>query len=145
MDRTRGAFALTNGLQAIQYSIDFVTAILLLTGQITTSGIFVIPEGFFLSATGPVLGGASFEGQTEILSVGLRTINVLSAILLILNVLRVTGPYVTSGRVYLVFSGEIFGIKEIVGAVSMSDMNQDVALQIRKHVTTEMLSAKATT
>ncbi|RIV26439.1 hypothetical protein D2Q93_04530 [Alicyclobacillaceae bacterium I2511] len=129
-----------NGMEALQYSIDFVTAILLLTGHITTSGIFVVPEGFFLSATGPILGGDNFEGKTTQTSIGLRTINLVSAILLILNVIRVTGPYITSRRAFVVFSGEIFGIKEIAGAVRMEDMNRRAASQLRQYVRSELLS-----
>ena len=52
-------------LQGIQYSVDFVTAMLLLTGQITTSGIFVVPEGFYLASTGEILGGVRLMGQSE--------------------------------------------------------------------------------
>lgn len=51
MTRTGGEKILANGLETIQYSIDFITAILLLTGRITTTGIFVVPEGFYLAAT----------------------------------------------------------------------------------------------
>lgn len=51
-------------LEPIRYSIDFVTAILLLMGQITTSGIFVVPDGFYLAATGEILGGVRLTGHT---------------------------------------------------------------------------------
>jgi hypothetical protein len=137
--RSRQPIAARNGLEALQYSIDFVTAILLLTGQITTAGIFIVPEGFFLSATGPILGGDLFEGKTVETSIGLRTVNVVSAILLILNVIRVTGPYITSRRAIIVFSGEIFGIKDIAGVVSVRDMNRKVTQQVRQYVRSEML------
>jgi len=132
--------SVSNGIEALQYSIDFVTAILLLTGRITTTGIFVVPEGFFLSATGPILGGSNFEGKTIQTAMGLRTINLVSAILLILNVIRVTGPYITSGRAFVVFSGEIFGIKEIAGVVRVDDMNRRMASQLRRYVRSELLS-----
>lgn len=62
-----------NGVEALQYSIDFVTAIMLLTGRITTAGIFVVPEGFFLSATGPILGGDTFEGKTIETAIGTKS------------------------------------------------------------------------
>jgi len=141
MTQTRGQETFVNGLAAVQYSVDFVTAILLLTNRITTTGIFVVPEGFFLSATGRILGGTPSTGQTDALSRAFRAINILSAILLILNVIRVTGPYITSGRAFLVYSGEIFGIKGISGVVPMGEMNQRVALQLRRYARSEALSA----
>ncbi|QQE79692.1 hypothetical protein [Alicyclobacillus sp. SO9] len=104
-----------NGLVALQYSIDFVMAILLLIGRITTSGIFVVPEGFFLGATVPIYGGDLFEGKSEEMQLRMRVVNVITAILLILNVIRVTGTYVSSGRQIIGFSGEIIGIKDIAG------------------------------
>jgi hypothetical protein len=128
-----------NGLVALQYSIDFVMAILLLTGQITNFGIFVVPEGFFLGATGPVFGGDLFEGKSVKVSVGLRAVDVIVAILLILNVLRVTGTYVTSGRAVIVFSGEIFGIKDIAGVVGADEMDKTLAFDIRKYIRSQLL------
>ena len=129
-----------NGLAALQYSIDFVTAILLLSGQLTTAGIFVVPEGFFLGATGPVLGGELYEGKTDEAAAAMKSISVVSAILLILNVIRVTGIYVTSGRAFIVFSGEIFGIKEIAGTVGMEELNQNKASTLRSYLRSELLS-----
>ncbi|QQE80960.1 hypothetical protein [Alicyclobacillus sp. SO9] len=128
-----------HGLVALQYSIDFVMAILLLTGRITTSGIFVVPEGFFLGATGPIFGGDLFEGTSEEMSLSLRAVNVITAVLLILNVIRVTGTYVTSGRQIVVFSGEIFGIKDIAGVVSADEMKRDLAFDIRQYVRAQLL------
>lgn len=114
----------TSLLEGIQYSIDFIAAVLLFTGQISITGIFVVPEGFYLSATGPVLGGVTVEGLSENLNAVGRTVDRMIALLLVLNVIRVTGPYITSGRFFIVISGEIFGIKEIVGAIPLSDMNR---------------------
>ncbi|WDL96055.1 hypothetical protein [Alicyclobacillus sp. ALC3] len=140
MSQVGGEKVVPNGLEAIQYSIDFVTAILLLTGRITTTGIFVVPEGFYLSATGPILGGTVSRGKTQALSYAFGMINVLSALLLILNVIRVTGPYITSRRAFIVFSGELFGIKEIAGVVRMKDMNPRTAAQLGRYIRTQALS-----
>ncbi|QQE79659.1 hypothetical protein [Alicyclobacillus sp. SO9] len=128
-----------NGLVALQYSIDFFIAILLLTGAISTSGIFVVPEGFFLAATGPVFGSDLFEGKSAETSIGLRAVNVIVAILLILNVIRVTGPYITSQRAIIVFSGEIFGINEIAEVVGLDEMDRDVAFELRQYVRSQLL------
>ena len=140
MARKEGDSKALHGVEAVQYSIDFVTAILLLTGRITTSGIFVVPEGFFLAATGPILGGDNLEGKTVQTALGLRAVNLVSAILLILNVIRVTGPYISSQRALIIFSGEIFGIKEIGGVVPMDDMNRKTAAKLRRSIRTELLS-----
>lgn len=109
-------------LASTQYSIDIITAILLLTGQITTSGIFFVPEGFYLAATGPIMGGVRLTGQLESASAVLDVVDVLTSILLILNAIRVTGPYITSGRIFIVFSGSIFGINDI-GVTAEPDKN----------------------
>ena len=140
MARKEGESKALHGVEVVQYSIDFVTAILLLTGRITTSGIFVVPEGFFLAATGPILGGDNLEGKTMQTALGLRAVNLVSAILLILNVIRVTGPYISSQRALIIFSGEIFGIKEIAGVVPIDDMNRKTAAKLRRSIRTELLS-----
>ena len=137
--RTSGGMSST-ALRSIQYSIDFVTAILLLTGQITVGGIFVVPEGFYLSATGEILGGVRVTGRNEGGTGVLRMVNVITALLLIVNAIRVTGPYVTSGRVFLVFGGPIFGIKEVVGVANVEDMNQGAAGQLRDYLRESVLN-----
>lgn len=137
--RTSGGKSST-ALRSIQYSIDFVTAILLLTGQITVGGIFVVPEGFYLSATGEILGGVRVTGRNEGGTGVLRMVNVITALLLIVNAIRVTGPYVTSGRVFLVFGGPIFGIKEVVGVANVEDMNQGAAGQLRDYLRESVLN-----
>lgn len=108
----------------IQYSVDFITAILLFIGQITTTGIFAVPEGFYLALTGPVFGGVASEGINPRFNVALGFVDKIVAILLVLNIVRVTGPYITSGRFFLVVSGEIFGIKEIAGTAPLSQMKR---------------------
>ena len=138
--RKEGESKALHGVEVVQYSIDFVTAILLLTGRITTSGIFVVPEGFFLAATGPILGGDNLEGKTVQTALGLRAVNLVSAILLILNVIRVTGPYIYSQRALIIFSGEIFGIKPTTGAVPLDNMNRKMASRLRRAVREELLN-----
>lgn len=73
-------------------------------------------------------------------TLGLGAVNLVSAILLILNVIRVTGPYISSQRALIIFSGEIFGIKEIAGVVRMGDMNRKTAAKLRRSIRTELLS-----
>ncbi|QSO52267.1 hypothetical protein JZ785_26650 [Alicyclobacillus curvatus] len=121
-------------LDGVQYSIDFITALLLFTGQISTSGIFVVPDGFQLAMTGPIFGGVTLQGVNRNWDVVGAAVDRIVAILLILNVIRVTGPYITSGRFFLVVAGEIFGIKEIAGAVPLSAMNPREASSVARFI-----------
>ena len=129
-----------NLLASTQYSIDIITAILLLTGQITTTGIFFVPEGFYLGSTGPILGGVRSTGQSGSASVILDVVDVLAAVLLIMNVIRVTGPYITSNRFFLVFSGPLFGIKEIVNVLEPEKGHESNSLGLRDYIRDAMVS-----
>lgn len=100
-------------LETVRYSIDLTTAILLLTGQISTVGLFVVEKGFFLTSTGPILGGHKVRGKTGESVVALDVIDIVAALLLILDAIRVTGVYVTSGSTFITFSGAIFGIPRV--------------------------------
>lgn len=100
----------TNALRGVQYSVDFLTAILLLTGQISTVGVYIVSNGFLLAATGPIMGGDRLKGLSTPASMGLDAIDVINALLLIIGQVQVTGPYITSGRLYMVWTGEIFGL-----------------------------------
>lgn len=42
---------------SVQYGIDLVSAVRLLTDQIAKSGLVIAPEGFYPSATEAILGG----------------------------------------------------------------------------------------
>ena len=118
-------------LESTRYSIDFVTAILLLMGQITTSGLFVVPDGFYLAATGEILGGVRLTGHTPGTAQTLRLVDIISALLLIVNAVRVTGPYITSERMFIVFGGEIFGVEDVVGVLPIGDMNAETGMELR--------------
>ena len=104
-------------LNGILYSVDLFASILLLTRQISLSGVYIIASGFSLAATGPILGGARVVGSTADLNEGITFINYVVAILLIIGQVRVSGPYVTSGRLVIVFSGAIFGSETVVGSI----------------------------
>ncbi len=129
-----------NLLASTQYSIDIIAAILLLTGQITTTGIFFVPEGFYLGATGPILGRVRSTGQSASASVILDVVDVLAGLLLIMNAVRVTGPYITSQRFFLVFSGPLFGIKEIVNVLEPDKGHASSSLGLRDYIRDTMVS-----
>lgn len=125
---------LLRALRRTRYGIDLATAVLLVTRRITTSGIFVVPEGFYLGATGPILGGVRLEGGSRSATAALAAVDILVAVLLIIQAIRVTGPYITSQRFFIVFSGPIFGIKEIVGARVPDPRNRAGADAVRDYL-----------
>ncbi|KUO96876.1 hypothetical protein [Ferroacidibacillus organovorans] len=102
-----GNFPLFTFLQGTHESIDLITAALLLAGQLTPSGLFVVPAGMNLSLSGPVLGGVLNEGVTPVAHATLRAIEVLSAVLLIGGALTTVGVYVTAQRASIVLGGPI--------------------------------------
>lgn len=141
LQRQRGTRARArNVLATTQYSIDIVTAVLLLTGQITTTGIFFVPEGFYLGATGPLLGGVRSTGRAASAGVILDAVDVLSALLLIMNAVRVTGPYITSQRVFVVFSGPVFGIRQLVNVLEPEKGHERDSVDLRDYLRNAMVN-----
>lgn len=90
------------------------TAILLLTGQITIGGVFIAPSDFALSLSGPFTGSGSV-GKTARDNVVLDGLDIITALLLIVNQLQVIGTYITAGRFTIVVGGPIFGSTEVEG------------------------------
>ncbi|UOF89482.1 hypothetical protein LSG31_16520 [Fodinisporobacter ferrooxydans] len=103
------------GIQAIQAlyrSLDVITVVLLLTGQITISGVFVTTEGgFSLSLAGPITGGARSVSNesTPNGNFVIDVIDVIAAFLLILDQINVIGTFVSAHRFTIVISGPPFG------------------------------------
>ena len=64
----------------------------------------------------------------------------IAALLLVVNAVRVTGPYITSGRAFIVFSGGIFGIKEIAGVAPVQDMDINAVSQLRDFLRGKVLN-----
>ncbi|MCY0902006.1 MAG: hypothetical protein OWU32_07420 [Firmicutes bacterium] len=96
-------------VHAVHYGVDLVTAALILTRQIMPSGLFVVPQGFLLSFTGPILGGTdivSDQAGGEFILAGLE---VVTAVFLIAQVFSTAGTYVTSHRCSIVVAGTLLG------------------------------------
>jgi hypothetical protein len=90
-------------------AIDIWTAILLLTGQVTTGGVFISSGAIWFSLLGPIFGNVRYEGKTPAANVLLDGVDVILAFLLILGQITNTGPWITTGRFNLVVSGPALG------------------------------------
>jgi hypothetical protein len=103
------------GIKAIENiyrSLDVITVVLLLTGQIAISGVFMTTDaGFSLSLSGPITGGArSISDETHPFGNDvIDAIDIFAAILLILNQINVIGTFVSAHRFTIVVSGPFFG------------------------------------
>ncbi|RCX25239.1 hypothetical protein DEU47_103256 [Bacillus sp. AG236] len=109
---------------AIQRDLDVVTAILLLTGQITIIGVFVTPGAFRVSVGGPITGTSRIEGRdgNAGINIIIDMIDVFLAALLLNNQINVSGAFISSGRFTINVSGPIFGVPKTEPA--LSELNQ---------------------
>ncbi|MFE7820893.1 hypothetical protein ACFU1R_22090 [Priestia megaterium] len=109
---------------AIQRNLDVVTAILLLTGQITIIGVFVTPGAFRVSVGGPITGTSRIEGKDGDAGINIiiDMIDVILAALLLNNQINVSGAFISSGRFTINVSGPIFGVPKTEPA--LSELNQ---------------------
>ena len=109
---------------AIQRDLDVVTAILLLTGQITIIGVFVTPGAFRISVGGPITGTSRIEGKggDAGINIIIDMIDVFLAALLLNNQINVSGAFISSGRFTINVSGPIFGVPKTEPA--LSELNQ---------------------
>lgn len=109
---------------AIQRDLDVVTAILLLTGQITIIGVFVTPGAFRVSVGGPITGTSRIEGKDGDTGINIiiDMIDVILAALLLNNQINVSGAFISSGRFTINVSGPIFGVPKTEPA--LSELNQ---------------------
>lgn len=96
----------------IQRNINVVTAILLLTGQITVIGVFVTSGGFRLNIGGPLTGNTRLEGKkrNQVATWLIDIIDIIVAVLLIHDQVQVLGTFVSSKRFSLTVGGPIFGV-----------------------------------
>ncbi len=99
-------------MDVVHETLDILSAILLITGQISISGVFIQPDGFSLSLSGPITGGGAVVKQHEQKAQPvLNGLNILTAVLLLLRQIQVVGTYITAGRFTIVLSGPAFGAK----------------------------------
>ncbi|WP_152414356.1 hypothetical protein [Halalkalibacterium ligniniphilum] len=103
-------------IRAIIREIDLVTAVLLVTGQLTISRVVIAPGGFSLTVSGPLTGSERLESKTGSNAVNalIDVIDLLLAVLLIQDKINVHGVFITFGGSFsLAISGPIFGRPKI--------------------------------
>ncbi|MEH7344942.1 hypothetical protein V7122_13905 [Bacillus sp. JJ1532] len=99
-------------IASLQRDLNLVTAFLLLTGQITLVGVFVNPGEFSLSLSGPIFGRARLESKFRdepFVNTIIDVVDVIVAVLLIIDEIRIVGVFIGSSRFSIVVSGPIFG------------------------------------
>lgn len=93
-------------------TLDIITAALLLTGQVTITGIFFQTGGAFgIPVSGPITGGFRIESRSKskLGNVAIDIIDILLAIFLLSDLINVQGTYFTAGRFNIVIGGPLFG------------------------------------
>lgn len=102
-------------IQNVYRSLDVTAAVLLLTGQISISGVFITTgAGFSLSLSGPITGGMRTVSHTTKTNQVIDSIDAIAAILLILDQINVIGTFISAHRFTLVVTGPVFGEKKRV-------------------------------
>lgn len=99
-------------LSAVYRGLGIAAAVLLLTGQLSIAGVFLSPGTFSLSLSGPFTGYA-VEGVTPSANAVLDGLDVIVALLLILNEISIVGTFITGGRFTIVVSGPPFGSQSL--------------------------------
>jgi hypothetical protein len=105
-----------SAIYSIQRSLNIITSFLLLTGQITITGVFVRPARFSLNLGGPLFGGRRIEGEGgwQTGSVIIDLIDVIIAILLITDEITLTAIAIGPSEFTVNASGPIFGFPKVI-------------------------------
>lgn len=98
-------------IATLQRDLNLLAAFLILTGQLTIVGVFVTPGGFSVSFSGPITGGSRLESKfgDQITNVLIDVIDVVIAVLLIIDEIRLVSTVIAQGRFSIDFTGPIFG------------------------------------
>ena len=119
-------------VQAVYRGLDLFTAVLLLTDQIRIGAVFVTHEGFGLSLSGPFTGSGA-EPRTPQAELVLDGLDVVTALLLVLDQIHVIGSFITVNRATIVVSGPPFGQPDTAAYFPhSSEFFQDFRGEIRK-------------
>ncbi|MDG5787245.1 hypothetical protein QA612_07045 [Evansella sp. AB-P1] len=99
----------------IHRNLAIITAILLLTGQITIMGVFVTPRGFRVTLAGPITGIRRIESPTgnPIVNLGIDIIDIFIAKFLLLDQFSVTGSALTPEGFTINCGGPLLGVPRV--------------------------------
>lgn len=98
-------------IASLQRDLNIATAALLLTGQITIIGVFITSGEFSLSLSGPLFGRQRIESKfgDQLTNTLIDVTDIIIAILLLIDEVRVVSSVVGPGRFTVNVSGPIFG------------------------------------
>ncbi|PLT32074.1 hypothetical protein [Bacillus sp. V5-8f] len=99
-------------VSTIHRKINIITASLIITGQITILRMYIEPGGFGFTLGGPLTGRIRLEGKhgNEALSLILDIVDIILAILLLIDEIEVNGVFLSSGGGFSFnVTGPIFG------------------------------------
>jgi len=115
-------------IATLQRDLNLLAAFLILSGQVTIIGVFVNPGEFSVSFGGPITGGFRLESKfgDTVSNIIIDVIDVIIAVLLIIDELRLSGTFITQSRFSIVFTGPIFGHPVIEPTVPILKHNYDL-------------------
>ncbi|MFA9556948.1 hypothetical protein ACERII_06580 [Evansella sp. AB-rgal1] len=110
-------------ISRIHRNLAIITAILLLTGQISIMGVFVTPRGFRVTMAGPITGLSRIESKTGniFVNVGISVINILIAKMLLMEQFSITGSALTPQGFTINAGGPILGVPRVKAKIPKID------------------------
>ncbi|MBL0388286.1 hypothetical protein JJB07_16905 [Tumebacillus sp. ITR2] len=115
-----------NPIQTVYRSLDVITVVLLLTGQITIGGVFFFQGGgFSISLFGPITGAQRSVGVQGVpgANVVIDLVDLIAAFLLITDQVNVVGTLITANHFTIVISGPPFGEAKRTAAYPLETQN----------------------
>ncbi|WP_157184194.1 hypothetical protein [Evansella cellulosilytica] len=106
-------------IRIIHRNLGIITAILLLTGQITIMGVFVTPRGFRVTMAGPITGSRRIESKTgnPLVNLTIDVIDILIAKQLLQDKFFITGSALTPFGFTINAGGPLLGVERMVPKV----------------------------
>ncbi|MGG3889798.1 hypothetical protein [Metabacillus fastidiosus] len=103
-------------LVAIQKYINYIIAILLLTGQLTITGVFVKSDGISISLGGPIIGSDRTVAKRGNRTVNLliEVIDVILALLIFTDQIGISSIVISSEKFFINVTGPIFSEPRVV-------------------------------
>ncbi|MED4402643.1 hypothetical protein [Metabacillus fastidiosus] len=106
-----GKFEENEELIVLQKYINYIIAILLLTGQLTITGVFVKSGGISFSLGGPIIGSDRIEARQGKKTVNLLigVIDIILALLLLAEQIGISSVVISAQKFFINVTGPILG------------------------------------